>query len=219
MPLGRKAPRENIPRRYFTLLTHRRKDVSHTTDTGVSARITMAVGLPSPPNSCWQQACTCRTPTTTQSRLTVCSRPRYPIAKNDTINSRWPSGRPAPWIEAYSMQVAARGIILGSSFTKFPSNLCGNTQDTASNSMRSGRCHMNERSTQKTFACLHNGSRSHVIVQFRSLARLLLGLTAVFTFFFGPLILTIMLNPRPPRHNVTACLQNLTDTVFEYCLR
>ncbi|RZS70638.1 hypothetical protein EV217_5340 [Phyllobacterium myrsinacearum] len=54
----------------------------------------------------------------------------------------------------------------------------------------------------------------------RSLARLFLGLTVIFAFFFGPLILTVVLTPQQTeqrKDNWTPCLQNLPGFAFERC--
>ncbi|PRD49538.1 hypothetical protein DEV92_1237 [Phyllobacterium myrsinacearum] len=79
---------------------------------------------------------------------------------------------------------------------------------------------MNRQSTQRRAVFLRNRLLLPRGIGIRSLARSLLGLTVIFAFFFGPLILTVVLTPQQteqPKDNRTPCLQNLPGFAFERC--
>lgn len=78
---------------------------------------------------------------------------------------------------------------------------------------------MDKRFAQRPVAFSRHAFLRDLANRTRMAFRLLFGLVAAVGFLLGPLILLVLMNPRPVQGTLTTCLVHSSDTPIEHCAR
>lgn len=78
---------------------------------------------------------------------------------------------------------------------------------------------MDKRFAQRPVALSRHAFLRDLANRMRMAFRLLFGLVAAVGFLLGPLILLVLMTPRPVQDTLTTCLVHSSDTPIDHCAR